>query len=191
MDITCYTDGACKPNPGIGGWGWVAYVTNKKYDVTDVWDDWGGEQHSTNNVMELTALSEFFDIIPQGSAVNVWTDSKYAFGGIVNENIPPKTLKSELFPIKSPPQGWLKGWAQDSVVVKKYTKSYWKRNPIPKNDELWYKIHQRLIRLLSDGRTKINIGWVKGHNNDPGNEYADMLSNNYPLDKKWKPPLRH
>jgi ribonuclease HI len=46
-----YTDGGCSPNPGPGGWGFVAVKGDQK-----VAEQWGGERASTNNRMELTAL---------------------------------------------------------------------------------------------------------------------------------------
>lgn len=49
LDI--YTDGACNPNPGVGGWGIVAYQDGK-----EVWTESGGDMETTNNRMELTAI---------------------------------------------------------------------------------------------------------------------------------------
>ena len=57
--INIYTDGACSGNPGIGGWGVVILENNKEILLN------GGDQHTTNNKMELTAAIkalEYFEI---------------------------------------------------------------------------------------------------------------------------------
>ena len=57
--INIYTDGACSGNPGIGGWGVVILDNNKEILLN------GGDQHTTNNKMELTAAIkalEYFEI---------------------------------------------------------------------------------------------------------------------------------
>ena len=57
--IYIYTDGACSGNPGIGGWGVVILDNNKEILLN------GGDQHTTNNKMELTAAIkalEYFEI---------------------------------------------------------------------------------------------------------------------------------
>jgi len=78
-DIKIYTDGACNPNPGPGGWGAVILYPNKKNPV----EISGGEQRTTNNQMELMAaikaLEKFKE--PQKNIV-LFTDSKYIRKGI-------------------------------------------------------------------------------------------------------------
>ena len=183
MRIVCYTDGACKGNPGIGGWGWVAYTDGITFY------SWGGEGKTTNQQMELKAIMDLLrgvlsSGITKNTFVEIWTDSKYAYGGIVNEHIPKGILKSEQYVIDSIPQGWLRGWT--NVTGKsEHTNSYWKKKDL-KNKELWYSIHQSLLEMSRKG-VNVSIGWVKGHNDDPGNEVADKLANNYPMNRQFKP----
>ncbi|MGI9016678.1 MAG: ribonuclease H family protein [Euzebya sp.] len=66
-----FTDGSATPNPGPGGWGAV-YVRNG--DVLD--RSHGKESHTTNNRMELMALSAGVDLVPPDTAVTIYTDSR-------------------------------------------------------------------------------------------------------------------
>ena len=74
--ITIYTDGACKGNPGPGGWG--AWLRAEGYDK----ELWGGESLTTNNRMELTAVIEALAALKRNSPVVVYTDSQYVRQGI-------------------------------------------------------------------------------------------------------------
>jgi ribonuclease HI len=74
--ITIYTDGACKGNPGPGGWGaWLQLGVYEK-------ELWGGETLTTNNRMELTAVIEALGALKRDSRVVVHTDSQYVRQGI-------------------------------------------------------------------------------------------------------------
>jgi ribonuclease HI len=74
--ITIYTDGACKGNPGPGGWGaWLSIGGHEK-------ELWGGETLTTNNRMELTAVIEALSAIKRQSSVVIHTDSEYVRQGI-------------------------------------------------------------------------------------------------------------
>jgi ribonuclease HI len=74
--ITIYTDGACKGNPGPGGWGaWLQWGGHEK-------ELWGGEPLTTNNRMELTAVIEAIAMLKRKSQVIVYTDSEYVRNGI-------------------------------------------------------------------------------------------------------------
>ncbi len=68
-----FTDGSSVPNPGPGGWG-VAYVVDN--EVID--ERCGHDPDTTNNRMELTALIEALDVIPEGTAATVYSDSHLA-----------------------------------------------------------------------------------------------------------------
>jgi ribonuclease HI len=74
--ITIYTDGACKGNPGPGGWGaWLSAGGHEK-------ELWGGEALTTNNRMELTAVIEALSALKKQSRVALHTDSQYVRQGI-------------------------------------------------------------------------------------------------------------
>jgi ribonuclease HI len=74
--VTIYTDGACKGNPGPGGWGaWLAAGGHEK-------ELWGGEALTTNNRMELTAVIEALKALKRASRVELHTDSQYVRQGI-------------------------------------------------------------------------------------------------------------
>jgi ribonuclease HI len=76
--IEIYTDGACKGNPGPGGWGaWLRAGTHEK-------ELWGGAPHTTNNRMELTAVIEALAALKQPSRVVLYTDSAYVKDGITS-----------------------------------------------------------------------------------------------------------
>lgn len=74
--IEIYTDGACKGNPGPGGWGaWLVAGEHQK-------ELCGGELNTTNNRMELRAVIEALNALKRPSDVVVHTDSKYVQKGI-------------------------------------------------------------------------------------------------------------
>lgn len=68
-----FTDGGCVPNPGPGGWGAVYVVDGEILSVAH-----GHDPETTNNRMELTALIEGAKMIPEGTAVTVYSDSNLA-----------------------------------------------------------------------------------------------------------------
>ena len=85
--VTIYTDGACKGNPGPGGWGaWLATGGHEK-------DLCGGEKLTTNNRMELTAVIEALASLKRSCEVTIYTDSEYVRKGITE---------------------WIHGWKQRS-----------------------------------------------------------------------------
>lgn len=71
-----YTDGACSGNPGPGGWGAVIKFDGETKEIM------GGQVDTTNNRMELTAAIEGLKSIPEGSDVNLYTDSTYVRDGM-------------------------------------------------------------------------------------------------------------
>jgi len=76
-NITVYTDGACSGNPGPGGWG-VLIVTDSSESI----ELNGGEKHTTNNRMELTAAIEALKHFKQSTKLTIYTDSVYVKEGI-------------------------------------------------------------------------------------------------------------
>ena len=74
--VTIHTDGACKGNPGIGGWGAVLQYNGKNKEL------YGGEENTTNNRMELMAAIEALSALKHACKVLLYTDSKYVQDGI-------------------------------------------------------------------------------------------------------------
>ena len=81
-----YTDGACDPNPGIGGWAAILIDLEHRHETELT----GGERESTNNRMELTAVIEALSHLPEPSVAMIITDSEYVKNAFT--------------------QGWLKSW---------------------------------------------------------------------------------
>lgn len=118
-----FTDGSSVPNPGPGGWG-VVYVVDDQI----VTERHGHDPDTTNNRMELTALLEALEVIPEGTPVIVYTDSSLAMRTITEWA-----------------QGWEKrGWKRKSGpvenldLVKKTFQGYQRR---PEIELRWIKAH--------------------------------------------------
>lgn len=74
--IEIYADGACKGNPGPGGWGaWLSYDGREK-------EIYGGELETTNNRMELTAVIRALEALKRPCEARIYTDSVYVQKGI-------------------------------------------------------------------------------------------------------------
>ncbi len=77
-EVLIYTDGACKGNPGPGGWGaWLRSGSHER-------EIWGGEALTTNNRMELTAVIEALAALKSRSRVSLYLDSDYVRQGITS-----------------------------------------------------------------------------------------------------------
>lgn len=75
-EVVIYTDGACKGNPGIGGWGaWLTFGGHEKRLC-------GGERDTTNNRMELMGAIEGLKALKEACDVTLYTDSSYVQKGI-------------------------------------------------------------------------------------------------------------
>ena len=74
--VEIYADGACKGNPGPGGWGVLLRAGIREKEL------FGGERDTTNNRMELTAVIEALSALKRSSRVRVYTDSQYVQKGI-------------------------------------------------------------------------------------------------------------
>jgi ribonuclease HI len=84
--VVIYTDGACKGNPGPGGWGaWLSSGGSEK-------ELFGGERQTTNQRMELMAAIQALTALKRPCAVVLYTDSKYVLEGIT---------------------GWIHGWKRN------------------------------------------------------------------------------
>ena len=74
--VAIYTDGACKGNPGPGGWGALLQYRGREREL------YGGEAATTNNRMELTAVIRALETLKRRSDVALYTDSQYVKNGI-------------------------------------------------------------------------------------------------------------
>ena len=74
--VTIYTDGACSGNPGPGGWGAILQYGSHTRELS------GGEAHTTNNRMELTAVITALEALREPCEVELWSDSKYVIDGL-------------------------------------------------------------------------------------------------------------
>jgi ribonuclease HI len=79
-EVQIYSDGACKGNPGPGGWGALLRVANHK-GVRER-EVFGGEPDTTNNRMELVAVIRALEALKRPCRVHVYTDSVYVQKGI-------------------------------------------------------------------------------------------------------------
>lgn len=74
--VEIYTDGACKGNPGPGGWGVLLRLGNHEKELS------GAEIDTTNNRMELTAAIQGLSALTEPCRVDLYSDSKYVIDGI-------------------------------------------------------------------------------------------------------------
>ncbi|MBC6429018.1 MAG: ribonuclease HI [Cellvibrionales bacterium] len=74
--VVIYTDGACRGNPGPGGWGVLLCAGDKRKEL------WGGQANTTNNRMELTAAIEGLAALKGPCELVLYTDSTYVLKGI-------------------------------------------------------------------------------------------------------------
>ncbi|MEN9946819.1 MAG: hypothetical protein RLZZ293_1205 [Pseudomonadota bacterium] len=78
QQLIIYTDGACKGNPGVGGWGAVLIYGDVIKKVN------GKQPLTTNNRMELTAVIEALKILKRSCQITIFTDSQYVKNGMTN-----------------------------------------------------------------------------------------------------------
>ena len=71
VELTIYTDGSCSPNPGAGGWGYIALFPD-----CDVYGS-GQDGKTTNNIMEMSAVIEALKEFSKQSKFHIYTDSTY------------------------------------------------------------------------------------------------------------------
>lgn len=141
--VTIYTDGACKGNPGPGGWGAILFYGDKKKEIC------GGEAGTTNNRMELMAAIQALELLNRPCKVELHTDSQYVMKGI---------------------QEWIRGWkargwkTADKSPVK--NDDLWKRLDAARSrhdvDWRWVKGHaghplnERADALANEGLRQAN-----------------------------------
>ena len=74
--VDIYTDGACRGNPGPGGWGAILVYNGREKELS------GGEASTTNNRMELTAVITALAALKEPCEITLTSDSKYVIDGI-------------------------------------------------------------------------------------------------------------
>ena len=74
--VEIYTDGACRGNPGAGGWGVLLAFGGEEREL------YGGERHTTNNRMELMAAIQALKALKRPCELTLYTDSQYVRKGI-------------------------------------------------------------------------------------------------------------
>lgn len=109
--IKIYTDGACKGNPGPGGWGAVLLYKDHEKCLH------GGEAHTTNNRMELTAAIEALKVLKRACKVQLFTDSEYLKRGMTE---------------------WISGWKRKNWKNAK--------KELVKNADLWQALDELVQR---------------------------------------------
>lgn len=109
--VEIFTDGACSGNPGPGGWGAVLRSGRHEKELA------GGEAHTTNNRMEITAAIRALEALKRPSRVDLYTDSVYLRDGITR---------------------WIHGWKTNGWKTSA-------RKPV-KNEELWRRLDAALAR---------------------------------------------
>ena len=103
--VTIYTDGACSGNPGPGGWGALLLYKDTVRELS------GGEEHTTNNRMELLGAISALSALKEPCEIELFTDSQYIANAIN--------------------KGWLSGWKAKN----------WKRKDGElKNIDLWQEL---------------------------------------------------
>ena len=105
--VSLYTDGACKGNPGKGGWGVLMRYGSHEKEL------FGGEAHTTNNRMELTAIIQGLAALKRPCAVVIYTDSQYVKNGM---------------------EQWIHGWKKNGWKTAA-------KQPV-KNEDLWQQLDQ-------------------------------------------------
>lgn len=90
-EVVIYTDGGCRPNPGVGGWAAILIANSVEKELS------GGALETTNNRMELTAAVEALAALKRPCAVVIYTDSEYLRNGITR---------------------WMAGWKRNNWIRK-------------------------------------------------------------------------
>ena len=100
--VEIFTDGACKGNPGPGGWAALLRTGEREKELS------GGERHTTNNRMEMTAVIRALQALSQPCEVHLHSDSRYVIDGMTK---------------------WIEGWQRKGWITSS-------RKPVL-NSDLW------------------------------------------------------
>ena len=109
-DIEIFTDGACSGNPGAGGWAAILRYGEIEKELS------GGDDSTTNNRMELTAVIEALKALKKECTITLYTDSRYVMDGVLS---------------------WLPNWKSNGWRTSN------KKSPV-KNVELWQELDKLL-----------------------------------------------
>ena len=136
--VIIHTDGACKGNPGPGGWGAILQASGKTKELC------GGEPLTTNNRMELTAAIMALEALTRPCKIDLHTDSKYVMDGIT---------------------GWIHGWKARGwkTADKKPVKNddLWKRLDVARtrHEVKWHWVKGHAGHELNDRADQLaNLG---------------------------------
>jgi ribonuclease HI len=124
VNATAYADGSCLGNPGPGGWG-----VHVQFEDSRVVDLGGGEQHTTNNRMELRAAIEAVRATRECEAVTVIVDSEYVKRGIT---------------------GWVAGWKKNGWRTR--------TGAAVLNQELWQELDELADKRITWQWTRAHVG---------------------------------
>ena len=111
-EVTIYTDGGCRGNPGEGGWGAVLFCDKHRKEIS------GYVANTTNNQMEPTAVIEALRMLKTSCNVTVLTDSKYVRSGI-EKGLPNWKEKGWRTSAKKPVKN-ISLWKKLDVLLKKH-----------------------------------------------------------------------
>ncbi|OUY06895.1 DNA polymerase III subunit epsilon [Acinetobacter populi] len=160
QDYTLYVDGACRGNPGIGGWG--ALIIDAEAHQQELF---GGEADTTNNRMELTAAIEGIKACPNDAKLTIYTDSSYVQKGITE---------------------WIKGWKAKHWKNVKNPDLWQQLDALCENRQIdwhWIKGHaghegneaaDRLANLGADAVTKKKLSSNTGNNMNNENTKSEI-----------------
>ena len=152
-DIIIYTDGSSRGNPGPGGWGAIIAYNNGESKVesvkSKVREIGGGDKHTTNNKMELSAAIEALSYVRDMGGeytIDMHVDSQYVINGITK---------------------WVAGWEKNNWMTSKKEEVL--------NRDLWEPLAEVVADLQMSG-CKISWHYTPGHAGIEGNDRADIIA---------------
>ena len=116
--VVIFTDGACRGNPGPGGWGALIRDGEGRQELS------GAENETTNNRMEMTAAIMALKALPEGSMADLYTDSEYVMKGL-NEWLPAWKARGWKTAAKKPVKNQDLWQALDAVNARHKVRWHW------------------------------------------------------------------